>query len=102
MRTERQHSEMEKETATQVCIIKVRVVCDGDSFSWKYPMSVQNGSQNQLLEGRVAEAFKHLLCTSLVVQRIRIHLPMQGTQVQSLIQEDPTCRRATKPMCHNY
>ena len=31
----------------------------------------------------------------------RIHLPMQGTQVQALVQEDPTCRGATKPM-HNY
>ena len=29
-------------------------------------------------------------CTSLVVQWIRLHLPMQGTQVQSLVQEDPT------------
>ena len=27
---------------------------------------------------------------------------MQGTQVRSLVQEDPTCRRATKPMRHNY
>ncbi|KAJ8781944.1 hypothetical protein J1605_010692 [Eschrichtius robustus] len=25
---------------------------------------------------------------------------MQGTRVRSLVQEDPTCRRATKPMCH--
>ena len=25
-----------------------------------------------------------------------------GTQVWSLVQEDPTCRGATKPMCHNY
>ena len=32
----------------------------------------------------------------------RICLPMQETQVRSLIQEDPTCGRATKPMCHNY
>ena len=37
----------------------------------------------------------------LVVQWLRVHLPMQGTGVQSLVQEDPTCR-ATKPMCHNY
>ena len=29
--------------------------------------------------------------TSLVVQCLRIHLPMQGTQVRSLVQEDPTC-----------
>ena len=27
---------------------------------------------------------------------------MEGTWVQSLVQEDPTCRRATKPMCLNY
>ena len=40
--------------------------------------------------------------TSLVAQWLRIHLPMQGTQVQSLVREDPTCCRATKPVHHNY
>ena len=40
--------------------------------------------------------------TSLVAQWLRIHLPMQGTWVRVLVQEDPTCCRATKPMCHNY
>ena len=35
--------------------------------------------------------------TSLVAQWLRIHLPMQGTWVQALVQEDPTCHRATKP-----
>ena len=30
------------------------------------------------------------------------HLPMQGTQARSLVQEDPTCRGATKLVCHNY
>ena len=39
---------------------------------------------------------------SLVVQWLRIHLPMQGTRVRALVREDPTCRRATKPVCHNY
>ena len=39
---------------------------------------------------------------SLVAQWLRIHLPMQGTWVQSLIWEDPTCHRAPKPMCYNY
>ena len=29
-------------------------------------------------------------------------LPMQGTRVRSLVWEDPTCRRATKPASHNY
>ena len=39
---------------------------------------------------------------SLVVQWLRIHLPMQETWVRALVLEDPTCRRATKPVCHNY
>ena len=45
---------------------------------------------------------KICLGTSLVVQWLRIHLPMQGTWVRALVQEDPTCRGATKPVCHNY
>ena len=40
--------------------------------------------------------------TSLVVQWLRIRLPMQRTRVWALVREDPTCRRATKPICHNY
>ena len=39
---------------------------------------------------------------SLVAQWLRIHLPMQATRVRALVREDPTCRRATKPVCHNY
>ena len=27
---------------------------------------------------------------------------MQGTRVRALVWEDPTCRGATKPVCHNY
>ena len=40
--------------------------------------------------------------TSLVAQWLRIRLPMQGTWVRALVQEDPTCCRATKPVRHNY
>ena len=39
---------------------------------------------------------------SLVAQWLRIHLPMQATRVQALVQEDPTCHGATKPMHQNY
>ena len=39
---------------------------------------------------------------SLVVQWIRIRLPMQGTQVWSLIQEDSTCQVGMKPVGQNY
>ena len=44
---------------------------------------------------------KTLTETSLVVRQIRICLPMQGTWVQSLVWEDSTCHRATKPKSHN-
>ena len=40
--------------------------------------------------------------TSLVVQWIRIHLPTWGTGVQPLIQENSTCHRTTKPVCHYW
>ena len=39
---------------------------------------------------------------SLVAQWLRICLPMQGTWVRALVWEDPTCRRATRPVSHNY
>ena len=39
---------------------------------------------------------------SLVAQWLRICLPMQGTRVQALVWEDPTCRGATGPVSHNY
>ena len=51
---------------------------------------------------------RHGLCikiskrTSLVVQWLRIHLPMQGTWVPSLVQKDSTCCKAAKLMHHSY
>ena len=39
---------------------------------------------------------------ALLIQWLRIHLTMQETWVQSLVWEDPTCCRATKPKSHNY
>ena len=40
--------------------------------------------------------------TTLVVQWIRVCLPMHGMWVQSLLWEDSTGRKATKPVCNNY
>ena len=41
--------------------------------------------------------------TSLVSpQWLRIRLAVQGTRVRALVREDPTCRGAAKPVCHNY
>ena len=49
--------------------------------------------------------FSHILKKSkdgLIAQWLRIHLPMQGTWFWSLVWEDSTSCRATKPICHNY
>ena len=43
-----------------------------------------------------------ILGASLVAQRLRICLPMQGTRVRALVLKDPTCRGATRPVSHNY
>ena len=39
---------------------------------------------------------------SLGVQWLRIHLPAQGTWVQSLVCEDPTRRGTAKLVRHDY
>ena len=45
---------------------------------------------------------KQKLRASLVAQRLRICLLMQGTRVRALVWEDPTCCGATRPVRHNY
>ena len=51
---------------------------------------------------KLVKSQKYNVGTSLVAQWLRIRLPVQGTRVQALVQEDPTCRGATKAMRHNY
>ena len=46
--------------------------------------------------------YKSQCWTPLVVHWLRVCLPMEGTRVQSLGWEHPTCCEATKPMNHNY
>ena len=41
-------------------------------------------------------------CSSLVAQRMRLCLPMQGTPVRSLVREDFTWLGVTKSVCYNY
>ena len=38
----------------------------------------------------------------LVAQWLGICLPMQGTRVRALVQEDPICYGAAEPVSHNY
>ena len=64
-----------------------------------------NAAKNKLISKKnrkkINNAFFKKKRTSLVAQWLRICLPMQGTQVRSLVQEDPTCRGATKPVCYS-
>ena len=61
-----------------------------------FPASATSGPKYMLFL-----VLKKEIWTSLVAQWLRIRLPMQGTQVRTLVQEDPTCRGATKPVHHN-
>ena len=70
----------------------------GTSLTPLYP----SHSTSDSLEACVNSMLKMYSRASLVVQWLRVHLAMQGTLVPSLIREDPTCCRTTKPVCHNY
>ena len=50
----------------------------------------------------VFKIFFFKLEASLVAQWLRIHLPMQGTRVRSLVREDPTCCRAIYLFIHSF
>ena len=50
---------------------------------------------------QITDDSKILNQVSLVVQRLRICLAMQGTPGRSLFREDPKGRGAKKPLCHN-
>ena len=103
----------------------LRKSVDKESESWKSELSQSNNftqlhsypSLHKLCRAQAAWPFLvalefpnwkcpnpkiHRWGISLVVQWLKIHLPMQGTQVRALVQEDPTCRGATKPVRHNY
>ena len=58
--------------------------------------------KQQCREHVEGEDIKDCARASLVAQWLRICLPMQGTQVQSLVREDPICRGVAKPVRHNY
>ena len=67
---------------------------DLEAVRWRDWRSIKNCKQRELAEKMAG--------TSLVVQRIRIHLWMQVTRVQSLVREDFTCHGATRPLHRNY
>ena len=79
-----------------VCVGGCACVCMCVCASWR------ERDKDYKYKERISGEKKGGRRTSLVVQWLRIHLPMQVTQVWSLVWEDPTCHRATKPVHHNY
>ena len=69
--------------------------------SHKIMLRERNQRQKSILASKVIW-IKNWWGTSLVAQWLRICLPMQGTQVRSLVQEGPTCCGAAKPVSRNY
>ena len=65
-------------------------------------MQIRTTVRYHLIQVRMAIIKKSINRASLVAQWLRILLPMQSTRVRALVWEDPTCRRATKPVHHNY
>ena len=65
-------------------------------------MQIKITMRYQFTPIRMAIIKKQASRASLVAQWLRICLPMQGTRVRALVWEDPTCRRATRPVSHNY
>ena len=62
-------------------------------------MGSNSTSDSYLLSGHGQETEEGI---SLVMQWLRMRLLMQVTQVRALVRENPTCRGANKPVCHNY
>ena len=73
-----------------------------DAIQPSHPLSPPSSPALNLSQHLVSHNLNYLMEISLVVQWLRIQLPMQGTWVPSLVREDPTCCEATKPMHHNY
>ena len=71
---------------------------------WKQPKcpSTDEWIKMWYIYNRILAIKNNEIWASLVAQWLRICLPMQGTWVQALVWEDPTCRGAAGPVSHNY
>ena len=58
--------------------------------------------EDRMVEFTATEQNKKKNRASLVVQWLRVCLPVQGTWVRALVWEDPTCCGAAGPVSHNY
>ena len=92
-----------------LCLVSVLPLTEGATLSKSLLLFIlkregfpQAWTYNTGKTNKKNQSMKNKSMASLVVQWLRICLAMQGTPVQFPVQEDPICRRATKPMHHNY
>ena len=79
----------------------LRFAASTSASSFQSPLSIALTSQFAVQTSRLPSFKNKPGRSSLVAQWIRIHLPMQGTQLRSLVWEDSTCCGTSKPVCHN-
>ena len=103
--THRTDWRLEKDTAWPVwhscqnCNMNLHVGKESDTSSLRKEESTK---QQAWTPQKCRKKGKRRRGASLVAQWLRIHPPVQGRQVWSPVQEDPTCRWASKPVRHNY
>ena len=93
--------ELEKDMATHSSVLAWRIPGTGAPGGLPSMGSHRVGHDWSDLAAAAAAGQNIPLRVSLVVQWLRLQLPMKGTWIQSLIGEDRTCCGATEPMCHN-
>ena len=69
---------------------------------WVVGQAAAGGERGLAWKFRRIHQSESLCWTPLEAQGLRIQLAVQGTWVQSLVQEDSTSHEATKPMCYPY
>ena len=90
-----------KRTALPLQTDVLSFAASASASSFQSPLSIALASQFALQTSRLPSFNNKPGRSSLVAQWIRIHLPMQWTQVQSLVREDSTWCGTSKPVCHN-
>ena len=78
---------------------------EGQSWDWASSGLAHVWAEKCYLSGLAEGAYlarKYLPRVALVAQRIKIHMPVQGTWVPSFLWKDPTYCEAAGPLHHNY
>ena len=88
--------------ATHSSILAQRIPMDGGAWWATFHGVAELDTTEGLSTGTLGQIRTSIqVGTSLVLQWLRIHLPVQGTQVQPLVREDPMYHGAAKLVCHS-